>query len=153
MNERLGFEKGKGSLTLCGVNDFRDTLKKEHTVVTLCRYKPKWASSDSNERHHYYFRAHNTDPAIWGHAVQLVVGLINEGKDVLLHCVHGRDRTGGVAYAVIKTLYPTWTHGVVTHVMMDKMRPAMKEEWSTILDERQEFYNEILQELNNDYLN
>ena len=29
----------------------------------------------------------------------------------------------------------------------------MKEEWSTILDERQEFYNEILQELNNDYLN
>jgi hypothetical protein len=29
----------------------------------------------------------------------------------------------------------------------------MEEEWSTILDERQEFYNEILQELNNDYLN
>ena len=151
MNERLGFEKGKGSLTLCGVNDFRDTLKKEHTVVTLCRYKPKWASTDSNERHHYYFRAYNTDPAIWSHAVRLVVDLINEGKDVLLHCVHGRDRTGGVAYAVIKTLIPRLTHENVCETMTDYMRPTMKEEWSTILDERQEFYNEIIKEINNEY--
>ena len=152
MNRRMDLGS-LGSLTLCGVDDFRDTLKKEHTVVTLCRYKPKWTSTDSNERHHYYFRAHNTDPAIWSHAVRLVVDLINEGKDVLLHCVHGRDRTGGVAYAVMKTLLPTWTHGTVCNVMMYHMRPAMTEEWSTILDERQEFYNEILQELNNDYLN
>ena len=151
MNKRL--DMVNGSLTLCGVDDFRDTLKKEHTVVTLCRYEPKWSSTDSNERHHYYFRAHNTDPAIWSHAVRLVVDLINEGKDVLLHCVHGRDRTGGVAYVALKSLFPSWGHENTCRVMKIYMRPAMEEEWSTILDERQEFYNEILQELNNDYLN
>lgn len=25
---------GEGSLTMCGIDDFRDTLRKEHTVVT-----------------------------------------------------------------------------------------------------------------------
>jgi len=152
MNRRVELA-GRGSLTLCGVDDFRDTLKKEHTVVTLCRYKPKWTSTDSNERHHYYFRAHNTDPAIWSHAVRLVVDLMRGGKDVLLHCVHGRDRTGGVAYVVLKTMFPSWSHEETCLLMTHYMRPAMKEEWFTILDERQEFYNEILQELNNDYLN
>ncbi len=130
MNNKLPIRKG--SLTLCGVNDFRDTLKKEHTVVTLCRYKPKWSSTDSNERHHYYFRAHNTDPAIWSHAVRLVVDLINEGKDVLLHCVHGRDRTGGVAYVALKSLFSSWGHEDTCHVMKHYMRPS---------DERRVVYN------------
>ena len=89
-----------GSLTLCGVDDFRDTLKKEHTVVTLCRYKPKWTSTDSNERHHYYFRAHNTDPAIWGHAVQLVVDLINEGRGMYYYTAY----TAGIGQAELLTL-------------------------------------------------
>jgi protein-tyrosine phosphatase len=129
------------------------TFLKECEVVDFCERCEAFSLPEDGRQCNYYFRAHNTDPAIWGHAVQLVVDLIEEGKDILLHCVHGRDRTGGVGYAVIRTLYPSWTHGTVCNVMKNHMRPAMEEEWSTILDERQEFYNEILQELNNDYLN
>src|SRR6056300_2019794 len=93
---------GEGLLTMCDIKDFRDTLQSHHTVVSLCRFPPHWIDSDKNERHHYYFRAHNDDPKIWSHAVGIVMDAIAEGKDVLLHCVHGRDRTGGVAYAVLR---------------------------------------------------
>lgn len=100
-NKSFTFENGS-SLTMCDLEDFRDTLEPKHTVVTLCRYPPRFIDSDKQERHHYYFRAHNDDPNIWQHASELVLGLLDEGKDVLLHCVHGRDRTGGVAYIVLR---------------------------------------------------
>ena len=46
----------------------------------------------------------NSTPEVWAHAVDLVIDLLDTGKDVLLHCVHGRDRTGGVAYVVLRLL-------------------------------------------------
>ena len=133
-----------GSLTMCGLNDFRDTLKAHHTVVTLCRYPPKFIDSDKHERHHYYFRAKNTTPEIWAHAVDLVIDLLDTGKDVLLHCVHGRDRTGGVAYVVLRLL------GNDVGETISKMmvaRPSMVEEWSTILHENKVLYDAIAREV------
>ena len=102
-NIPIAFNNGS-TLTMCDLEDFRDTLESKHTVVTLCRYPPRFIDSDKQERHHYYFRAHSDDPYIWQHASELVLRLLDEGKDVLLHCVHGRDRTGGVAYIVLRTL-------------------------------------------------
>jgi rhodanese-related sulfurtransferase len=143
MNKRL--DMVNGSLTLCGVDDFRDTLKKEHTVVTLCRYKPKWTSTDSNERHHYYFRAKNSTPEIWAHAVDLVIDLLDTGKDVLLHCVHGRDRTGGVAYVVLRLLANLNDKEV--RAKMAELRPSMAIPWKDILPKNKELYDSIAREL------
>ena len=134
---------GEGSLTMCGIDDFRDTLRKEHTVVTLCRFPPKWSMVDKNERHHYYFRAHNKDPAIWTHAVQIVMNAIAEGKDVLLHCVHGRDRTGGVGYAVLRL--HDYEHDQA-HLAMVDARPSQEAEWAVKIPYRRKFYEEIIEE-------
>lgn len=137
---------GEGSLTMCDINDFRDTLRKEHTVVTLCRFPPKWSSVDKNERHHYYFRAHNDDPKIWAHAVGIVMDAIAEGKDVLLHCVHGRDRTGGVAYAVLRLF--GYEHDQA-HLAMVDARPSQEAAWAVKIPYRRKLYEEIVEE----YLN
>ena len=137
---------GEGSLTMCDINDFRDTLRKEHTVVTLCRFPPKWSVVDKNERHHYYFRAHNDDPKIWTHAVQIVMDAIAEGKDVLLHCVHGRDRTGGVAYAVLRL--HEYEHDQA-HLTMVDARPSQESAWAVKIPLRRPLYEKIIEE----YLN
>ena len=137
---------GEGSLTMCDINDFRDTLLKEHTVVTLCRFPPKWSMVDKNERHHYYFRAHNQDPKIWAHAVGIVMDAIAEGKDVLLHCVHGRDRTGGVAYAVLRLF--GYEHDQA-HLAMVDARPSQEAAWAVKIPYRRKLYEEIVEE----YLN
>jgi protein tyrosine/serine phosphatase len=126
-----------GTLTMCDVKDFRDTLKPNHTVVTLCKYPPKYNESDKNECYHYYFRYHNADPEVWATAVLMVHDLIIEGRDVLLHCVHGKDRTGGVAYAVLRLF--GFDHET-TCSMMKEARPKMVEKWNTILEERQTFH-------------
>jgi protein-tyrosine phosphatase len=134
---------GEGSLTMCDINDFRDTLRKEHTVVTLCRFPPKWSMVDKNERHHYYFRAHNDDPKIWAHAVGIVMDAIAEGKDVLLHCVHGRDRTGGVAYAVLRL--HDYEHDQA-HLAMVDARPSQEAAWAVKIPYRRKLYEEIIEE-------
>jgi len=131
-----------GSLTMCGLNDFRDTLQPNHTIVTLCRYPPKFIDSDKHERHHYYFRAKNSTPEIWAHAVDLVIDLLDGGKDVLLHCVHGRDRTGGVAYVVLRLLENHLTHEEVRATMV-KLRPSMAIPWSDILPKNKDLYTDI----------
>ena len=137
---------GEGSLTMCDIKDFRDTLRKEHTVVTLCRFPPNWSNTDKNERHHYYFRAHNSDPKIWAHAVAIVMDAIAEGKDVLLHCVHGRDRTGGVAYAVLRLF--GYEHDQ-TYLEMVDARPSQEAAWAVKIPYRRPLYEEIVEE----YLN
>ena len=137
---------GEGSLTMCGIDDFRDTLRKEHTVVTLCRFPPKWSKTDKNERHHYYFRAHNEDPAIWSHGVSIVMDLLKDGKDVLLHCVHGRDRTGGVAYVVLRL--NGFSHEEA-HAKMVEVRPSQEKAWATKIPMRRPLYQKIIEE----YLN
>ena len=133
-----------GSLTMCGLSDFRDTLQPHHTVVTLCRYPPKRIDSDKHERHHYYFRAKNSTPEVWAHAVDLVTGLLEEGKHVLLHCVHGRDRTGGVAYCLLR-MFGNDVGQTITKMMV--ARPSMVKEWSTILHENKDLYDKIGLEL------
>jgi protein tyrosine phosphatase len=122
-NTPITFANGS-SLTMCDLEDFRDTLKPTHTVVTLCRFPPRFIDSDKQERHHYYFRAHNNDPFIWQHASELVLDLIAEGKHVLLHCVHGRDRTGGVGFIVLSHLLPYKNHGNTLETM-GAMRPKI----------------------------
>lgn len=136
----------KGSITMCDIKDFRDTLEPEHVVVTLCRWEPTWHHSDKNERHHYYFRAHNNDPAIWGHALNLVSDLLEADKDVLIHCVHGRDRTGGVVYMLLKML--GMSHDEVFNTMCEA-RPSQADEWSDRLNRREMKYDKIIEE----YLN
>ena len=143
MNQSI--KVSNGSLTMCGLNDFRDTLKAHHTIVTLCRYPPKFIDSDKHERHHYYFRAKNSTPEIWAHAVDLVIGLLDEGKDVLLHCVHGRDRTGGVAYVVLRLLANLDDQEV--RAKMVRLRPSMAIPWSDILPKNKELYDSIAREL------
>lgn len=147
MNQAI--KVSNGSLTMCGLNDFRDTLKAHHTVVSLCRYPPKYIDSDKHERHHYYFRAKNSSPEIWAHAVDLVIDLLDGGKDVLLHCVHGRDRTGGVAYVVLHLLGNTIDE-TISKMMV--ARPSMVEEWSTILHENKDLYNDIAREVCNNLI-
>jgi len=138
-----------GSLTMCGLNDFRDTLKAHHTVVTLCRYPPKFIDSDKHERYHYYFRAKNSSPEIWAHAVELVMGLLDAGEDVLLHCVHGRDRTGGVAYCILR-MFGYDVGQTVARMMV--ARPSMVKEWSTILHENKDLYDKIGHELHHNMI-
>ena len=134
-----------GSLTMCGLSDFRDTLQSNHTIVTLCRYPPKFIDSDKHERHHYYFRAKNSTPEVWAHAVDLVAGLLEDGKHVLLHCVHGRDRTGGVAYAVLRLLANLDDQEV--RAKMVRLRPSMAIPWSDILPKNKDLYDSIAHEV------
>ncbi len=134
-----------GSLTMCGLSDFRDTLQPNHTIVTLCRYPPKFIDSDKHERHHYYFRAKNSTPEVWAHAVDLVIDLLDTGKDVLLHCVHGRDRTGGVAYVVLRLLANLDDQEV--RAKMVELRPSMAIPWSDILPKNKDLYNSIANEV------
>ena len=134
-----------GSLTMCGLDDFRDTLQPNHTIVTLCRYPPKFINSDKHERHHYYFRAKNSTPEVWAHAVDLVIDLLDTGKDVLLHCVHGRDRTGGVAYVVLRLLANLDDQEV--RAKMVRLRPSMAIPWSDILPKNKDLYNSIANEV------
>ena len=136
----------KGSITMCDIKDFRDTLETEHVVVTLCRWQPTWHHSDKNERNHYYFRAHNNDPAIWGHALRIVFDLLEADKDVLIHCVHGRDRTGGIVYMLLKIL--GMRHGEAFDTM-SAARPSQADEWSVRLDKNEMKYDRIIEE----YLN
>jgi len=126
-----------GSLTMCDVKDFRDTLKRNHTVVTLCKYPPTWHSSDDNDRYHYYFRYYNADPEVWATAALVVFDLIQQGRDVLLHCVHGKDRTGGVAYAALRL--HGYNHDDACDVMKEA-RPKMRKQWDAILEERKDIH-------------
>tara|TARA_R110000751_G_scaffold286675_3_gene391229 strand:- start:9067 stop:9576 length:510 start_codon:yes stop_codon:yes gene_type:complete len=134
----------QGTLTMCDILDFRDTLEKEHTVYTLCKYPPKYINSDKQDRYHFYFRAHDEGTKSWVIAVNHIEELLKEGKNVLLHCVHGRDRTGGVAYVLIRK-HGTYNHEAAARVMKE-VRPSMAKAWDGILEQRRDFYERILAE-------
>ena len=102
MNTPIEFPKG--SITMCGIDDFRDTMKPHHTVVT---------------------------------------DLLEEDKDVLVHCVHGRDRTGGIVYMLLKML--GMTHKEIYKVMSEA-RPSQAEEWVSRLNRREMKYDKIIEE-------
>jgi len=145
-NQAIAFKNGS-TLTMCDLEDFRDTLEPKHTVVTLCRYPPRFIDSDKQERHHYYFRAHSDDPNIWQHASELVLRLLDEGKDVLLHCVHGRDRTGGVAYIVLRTLLleMDWVDYEMnrTTELMAELRPKIGDIFKEKVSSKQILYENV----------
>lgn len=149
-NTPITFANGS-SLTMCDLEDFRDTLKPTHTVVTLCRFPPRFIDSDKQERHHYYFRAHNDDPFIWQHASELVLDLLDKGKHVLLHCVHGRDRTGGVGFIVLKHMLPMKQSGEILE-MMGKARPKIGYDTfiKKVLLAKGSLYYKVIDELDSD---
>jgi len=145
-NTPITFANGS-SLTMCDLEDFRDTLKPIHTVVTLCRFPPRFIDSDKQERHHYYFRAHNDDPFIWQHASELVLDLLDKGKHVLLHCVHGRDRTGGVGFIVLSHLFTNNTDKQ-TLELMGTVRPKIGvDTFTEKIYEKGSLYYKVINEL------
>ena len=135
------FNLPKGTMTLCGINDFRDTLLPNHTVVTFCKYEPQYTTSDSNERHHYYFRCFYDNEDRWMGAIALVEELLSQGKDVLVHCLHGKDRTGGVGYVVIRNTGKTHSEACT---ILNTIRPQMTLKWKVIMSDRRKFHESLM---------
>lgn len=132
-SQNLRMDLGSGSLTLCDLLDFRSTLEADHTVVTLCRYPPAFLTNGPTVPWiHRYFRAYESRIEPWLVAIEEVRCLIDEGRDVLLHCVHGRDRTGVVAYAVLRS-FGFKHEEAVDHLCAH--RPRMAEVWPQRLEE------------------
>ena len=132
-SRNLRMDLGEGSLTLCDLLDFRATLAPDHTVVTLCRHPPSFVDGGPTVPWiHRYFRAYDTRIDPWLVAIEEVRCLIEEGRNVLLHCVHGRDRTGVVAYAVLRSL---GYHHEEAIEQMCLHRPRMASVWPQRLSE------------------
>lgn len=132
-SRNLRMSVGCGSLTLCDLLDFRETLRDDHTVVTLCRHPPAFLPEGPTVPWvHRYFRAYEQRIEPWLIAIEEVRCLIEEGRDVLLHCVHGRDRTGVVAYAVLRSF--GYGHEEVVSQLCAH-RPRMAEVWPRRLAE------------------
>ena len=152
---------GNGTLTMCGLNDFMETMEmvKEMThdpaVVTLCD-KPHRQWHGETYCHYLSYKKF-TPIEHWTAAAQKVRKLLVEGRDVVLHCIHGRDRTGTIAYVVLRHLgysisYNTAygnnhrDHDSVLE-MMYEARPSRVREWKTLMKERQTFHDALLKTL------
>ena len=152
---------GNGTLTMCGLNDFMETMEmvKEMThdpaVVTLCD-KPHRQWHGETYCHYLSYKKF-TPIEHWTAAAQKVMKLLDEGRDVVLHCIHGRDRTGTIAYVVLRHLgysisYNTAygnnhrDHDSVLE-MMYEARPSRVREWKTLMKERQTFHDALLKTL------
>ena len=131
-----------GTLTMCGLNDFMETVEgmDNPAVVTLCD-KPHRQWHGETYCHYLSYKKF-TPLANWTAAAQKVMKLLDEGRDVVLHCIHGRDRTGTIAYVVLRG----W--GNIEHdtaiQMMYEARPSMKRQWSSLMKERQSFHDVLL---------
>ena len=145
MNTPIEGWKNGGSLTMCGLNDFMETVEGIDTpaVVTLCD-KPHRQWHGETYCHYLSYKKF-TPLANWTAAAQKVMKLLDEGRDVLLHCIHGRDRTGTIAYVVLRG----W--GNIEHdtaiQMMYEARPSMKRQWQTLMNERLSFHLQLLKSL------
>ena len=148
---------GNGTLTMCGLNDFMETMEmvKEMThdpaVVTLCD-KPHRQWHGETYCHYLSYKKF-TPIEHWTAAAQKVMKLLDEGRDVVLHCIHGRDRTGTIAYVVLmKNELPydkcakNTAHLFVLGAMYEA-RPSMKRQWSSLMKERQSFHDALLKTL------
>jgi len=127
-----------GTLIMCGSNDFRETAQNDMTVVTLCRVKNKF---EGDEHHHFYFKAFVDSVEIWRDAIDNIEQFLRDGKTVLVHCIHGRDRTGGVVYALLRR--DGLTHGEAKQEMY-RMRPRRAIEWRKILEDRKDFHEKLI---------
>tara|TARA_R100001443_G_C3361448_1_gene179128 strand:+ start:139 stop:579 length:441 start_codon:yes stop_codon:yes gene_type:complete len=136
----------KGTLTMCGLNDFMETVEgmDNPAVVTLCD-KPHRQWHGETYCHYLSYKKF-TPLEHWTAAAQKVMKLLDEGRDVVLHCIHGRDRTGTIAYVVLRHLGKvTWGKHVLA--LMYEARPSMKRQWSSLMKERQSFHDVLLKTL------
>ena len=154
-----------GTLTMCGLNDFMETMEivnkrgrspsRNPAVVTLCD-KPHRQWHGETYCHYLSYRKF-TPIEHWTAAAQKVIKLLGEGRDVVLHCIHGRDRTGTIAYVVMRHLgckihYNTprekniRDHDFVLEKMYEA-RPSRVREWQTLMKERQTFHDVLLKTL------
>ena len=131
------FQIGNGSLTLCGLSDFEQAIKPGKTVVTMSRY-PQVFPQDciENEWIHCHFRFNSEEAFVWTSVTETVVSLLEDGHDVVLHCIQGKDRTGKVAYMVLREY--GYTHEDAIQTMAD-IRPVCSEFWNDA------FFREYLQ--------
>tara|TARA_R100000808_G_scaffold9858_1_gene26743 strand:+ start:1287 stop:1790 length:504 start_codon:yes stop_codon:yes gene_type:complete len=161
-------EVGNGTLTMCGLNDFMETVEgiDNPAVVTLCD-KPHRQWHGETYCHYLSYKKF-TPLANWTAAAQKVMKLLDEGRDVVLHCIHGRDRTGTIAYVVMRHLeeikhsgfeelgklfngmtyeeYEMLPHSK-TLTAMYEARPSMKRQWQTLMNERLSFHLQLLKSL------
>ena len=142
---------GKGTLTMCGLNDFMETIKIFHepenvAVVTLCD-KPHRQWHGETYCHYLSYKKF-TPIEHWTAAAQKVLKLLYQGRNVLLHCIHGRDRTGTIAYVGFRQL--EWCQKYPHEWVLAAMyvaRPSMKRQWQTLMKERQTFHDALLKSL------
>ncbi|MBT3651748.1 MAG: hypothetical protein HN541_00375 [Euryarchaeota archaeon] len=126
-NEEL--QIGNGSLTLCGLSDFEQVIKPGKTVVTMSRYPQRFPHNCiENEWIHCHFRFNSEEPFVWTSVTETVVSLIEDGHDVVLHCIKGKDRTGKVAYMVLREYGYSHEDAIQT---MGHIRPVCEEFWTT----------------------
>ena len=145
---------GKGTLTMCELSDFMETMKIFHepenvAVVTLCdRPHRQWHGETYC---HYLSYKKFTPLEHWTAAAQKVMKLLDEGRSVVLHCIHGRDRTGTIAYVVLmKKLVDGFNRDRDSAFVLEKMyeaRPSRVREWKSLMKERQTFHNVLLKSL------
>ncbi len=145
----------QGTLTMCGLNDFMETIKIFHepenvAVVTLCD-KPHRQWHGETYCHYLSYKKF-TPLENWTAAAQKVIKLLGEGRNVVLHCIHGRDRTGTIAYVVLRDMlanhFPeSRSHHDAVLLNMYEARPSMKRQWSSLMKERQSFHDVLLKSL------
>lgn len=148
---------GNGTLTMCGLNDFMETVEGidfnegNPAVVTLCD-KPHRQWHGETYCHYLSYKKF-TPLEHWTAAAQKVMKLLDEGRNVVLHCIHGRDRTGTIAYVVLmKNESPydkcakNTAHNFVLGAMYEA-RSSMKRQWSSLMKERQSFHDVLLKSL------
>tara|TARA_R110002073_G_scaffold70809_1_gene174561 strand:+ start:591 stop:1076 length:486 start_codon:yes stop_codon:yes gene_type:complete len=155
-------EVGNGTLTMCGLNDFMETMEyveemtHDPAVVTLCD-KPHRQWHGETYCHYLSYKKF-TPLENWTAAAQKVMKLLDEGRDVVLHCIHGRDRTGTIAYVVLRHYLNDnfeytneFKEGMNLHPyvlqQMYEARPSMKRQWSSLMKERQSFHDVLLKTL------
>ena len=133
-----------GTLTMCGLNDFMETVEgmDNPAVVTLCD-KPHRQWHGETYCHYLSYKKF-TPIEHWTAAAQKVLKLLKQGRNVLLHCIHGRDRTGTIAYVVLRQ----YLNDPYALQQMYEARPSRAREWQTLMKERQTFHDALLKTLN-----
>lgn len=129
-----GLQIGNGTLTLCGLSDFEQVVKPGNTVVTMSRYPQAFPQDcTDNDWIHCHFRFNSQDSFVWTSIVETVISLLEDGHDVILHCIKGKDRTGKVAYMVLREYGYSHTQAIDT---MMRIRPVCADFWNTEAFER-----------------
>ena len=144
---------GKGTLTMCGLDDFMETVEgmNNPAVVTLCD-KPHRQWHGETYCHYLSYKKF-TPLEHWTAAAKKVMKLLDERRDVVLHCIHGRDRTGTIAYVVLmknESPYDKCAKNTAHNFVLGAMyvaRPSRAREWKTLMKERQTFHDALLKTL------